>query len=185
MKNTIYLLLLSISVSSGLFSQIISPGNNLKFKNSTTSDAGNSLILGSLLVLTPTLVLEDSKAFFGLSKEFSIGKFPYGRAELDYTYIFRKERSSAFHFSYNVDIPFNGNFKQPSLFMISPGGGYYTDLTRKGYFVQAAIGLWASTGFMDGFSIHPNIKARKVFMQNDLPGMFEVSLGVGFGFYSR
>jgi len=182
MKKLLFLLLLVNLTAFAQYDKLTTLNNN---KYSKKTDAGNSLILGSLLVLTPTLVIEDSKGYFGLSKELSIGKYPYGRAELDYTFIFRKDRSSTIHVSYNVDIPLNGNFKQPSIFMFSPGGGYYTDLTRKGYYVQAAIGLWASTGFMDGLSIHPNIKARKVFIQNDLPGLFEVSLGVGFGFYTN
>ncbi len=156
-----------------------------KMKRSSKSDFTNSFIWGSILVISPTLVLEDKKAYFGLSKELSIGKFPYGRAELDYTYIFRSERTSALHISYNLDIPMNGNFSQPSLFMISPGGGYYTDFTHKGLFAQVAIGLWASTGFSDNISIHPNIKFRKIVIKDDFSGAFEISLGVGFGFYTR
>ncbi|HAX48558.1 MAG TPA: hypothetical protein DCX92_06195 [Bacteroidetes bacterium] len=159
--------------------------NGSGYRHTKGTDFTNSFFWGSVLVISPTLVLEDKKAYFGLSKELSAGKYPFGRVELDYTYIFRGERTSAFHLSYNQDIPLNGNFSQPSLFMISPGGGYYTDLTRKGIFVQAAIGLWASTGFMDGLSIHPNLKFRKVFMKDGLPGVFEISLGVGFGFYTR
>jgi len=153
--------------------------------NTANSDIGNTLILGSILAVTPTLVLEDSKAYFGLSKELSAGRFPYGRAELDYTFIFRSERQNALHFSYNFDIPLNGNFSDPSLIMITPGGGYYTDFTRKGYFAQLAIGLFVSTGFSDNVSIHPNLKFRRVFMNNNQADMFQVSFGVGFGFYSR
>ena len=68
--------------------------------------------------------------------------------------------------------------------MISPGAGYYTDLTSKGFFGQVAIGLFASTGFSNAIAIHPNIKFRKTFMKDNYPGLFEISLGVGFGFYS-
>lgn len=159
---------------------------SLKYSaNSTKSEAGNTLVLGSILILTPTLVLQDSRAYFGFSKELSLGKFPYGRAEFDYTFVFRSERNSLFHLSYNLDIPLNFDFRQSSIFMLSPGAGYYTDLTDKGYFVQLAFGVWASTGLLEGLSIHPNIKFRNVFKQNGKPGLFEASLGVGFGFYSR
>lgn len=171
----------SYSQSNEVFHEI--EASELNYYSKT--DFTNSFIWGSILVISPSLVLEDKKAYFGLSKEFSAGKFPFGRAELDYTYIFRSERTSALHLSYNFDIPMNGNFSQPSLFMISPGGGYYTDFTRKGLFAQVAIGLWASTGFSDNISIHPNIKFRKVFMKDDFPGAFEISLGVGFGIYTR
>ena len=159
--------------------------NKLKLKNSATTDFTNTFIWSSILVISPTLVIEDKRSFFGLSKEFSAGKFPYGRAEFDYTYIFRNENAHQLHLSYNLDIPTNFNFRQPSIFMISPGAGYYTDLTNKSYFVQLAIGLWASTGFLDGLSIHPNLKFRKVFKKDNYPGAFEISLGVGFGFYSN
>lgn len=159
---------------------------SFKYKDSKVSDnTANSLLLGSILVISPNLIIEDGKSYFGLSKEISLGKFPYGRAEFDYAYAFRKERTSLAHISYNIDIPTNFNFKQSSMFMFSPGAGYYTDFTHKGFFVQAAFGLWASTGFSNNISIHPNIKARKTFMQDNQPGVFEISIGVGFGFYSR
>lgn len=181
-KTIITLLLLCVSTS---FTQFISRHNSSLQSSSANSDIGNTLILGSILVVTPTILLEDSKAYFGLSKELSAGRFPYGRAELDYTYIFRSERPNALHLSYNFDIPLNGNFSAPSLFMLSPGGGYYTDFSRRGFFAQIAFGLFASTGFSNEISIHPNIKFRKVFIQNDHPGIIDVSLGVGFGFYAR
>lgn len=185
MNKAIYLLLLLLISATGTFSQLKRSENSPLYKKSSSADAGNTIILSSILLFSPTLILEDHKAYFGLSKELSFGKFPYGRAEFDYTYIFRSERTSAIHLSYNFDIPFNGNFKSPSLFMISPGAGYYTDLTRKGFFTQLAIGLFASTGFSDAISIHPNIKFRKTFMKDNLPGIFEISLGVGFGIYSH
>jgi hypothetical protein len=157
-----------------------------KYKDSKTSDnTVNSLILGSILVISPSLIIEDGKSYFGLSKEISLGKYPYGRAEFDYTFAFRQERKNMVHISYNLDIPANFNFNQPSLFMFSPGAGYYTDFTRKGIFAQVAFGLWASTGFSDFVSIHPNIKVRRTFMQDNQPGVFELSIGVGFGIYSR
>jgi hypothetical protein len=183
MIKTIITIFLCLVFTS--YSQQTADQKLILYNNSANSDMGNTLILGSILAVTPTLVLEDSKAYFGISKELSAGRFPYGRAELDYTFIFRSERQNALHFSYNFDIPLNGNFSDPSLFMISPGGGYYTDFTRKGFFAQIAFGLFASTGFSNDISIHPNIKFRKVFMQNNHPGIIEVSLGVGFGFYSR
>ena len=157
-----------------------------KYKNSESSDnTANSLILGSILVISPNLIIENGKSYFGLSKEISLGKYPYGRVEFDYTFAFRNERKNLVHVSYNLDIPTNLNFNQPSLFMFSPGAGYYTDFTRKGFFAQVAFGLWASTGFSNIISIHPNIKARRTFMQDNHPGIFELSMGVGFGFYTR
>lgn len=165
--------------------EVFGSSNASELKYTSKTDFKNSFIWGSILVISPTLILEDKRAYFGLSKELSIGKFPYGRAEFDYTYIFRSGRTSAVHLSYNLDVPFNFNFSQPSLFMFSPGGGYYTDFTRKGYFAQVAIGLFASTGFSNAISIHPNIKFRKVFMKDNFPGAFELSIGVGFGFYTR
>ena len=185
MKRLFFLAILFVISVQGAYSQQLTSTAGT-FRSSTSSaDAGNTLILGAALIISPTLVLEDSKAFFGLSKELSAGIYPYGRAEFDYTYIFRSERPNAIHLSYNLDIPMNGKFNDPSMFFISPGGGYYTDLTRKGFFVQAAFGLFAGTGFSNAVSVHPNIKFRKVFMKDGYPGMFEISLGVGFAVYSR
>ncbi len=185
MIKFICILFLSFLVTASLFSQYNSHDKSILRKSSSSSDAGNTLILGSILAISPTIVIEDGKTGFGLSKELSAGRFPFGRAELDYTYVFRRERSNMINLSYNFDFPLNGNFKDPSLFMISPGAGYYTDFTRKGFFTQLAIGLFASTGFSDAISIHPNIKFRKTFMNDNQPGIFSISLGVGFGFYSR
>lgn len=184
MNKCIYIVIF-LTACSALFSQSYLHDYNSSYINTKSSDAPNTLIWGSILLITPTLVLEDGKANFGLSKEISLGKFPYGRAEFDYTYAFRNERTSLIHLSYNLDIPTNLDFNQSSLFMFSPGAGYYTDFTRKGFYVQAAFGLWASTGFSNSISIHPNIKARKTFMQDNQPGVFEISIGVGFGFYSK
>ncbi|MCC6865263.1 MAG: hypothetical protein IT280_03800 [Ignavibacteria bacterium] len=182
MKKLLFILLF-ISITAFTQNLHVSAINN--FNISKKTDAANSLILSSILVLTPTLIIENGNSHFGLSKEFSAGKFPYGRAEFDYTYIFRKERKNVLHLSYNLDIPLNGSFKHPSIIMISPGAGYYTDFIHKGYFIQAAIGIWATTGFMEGLSIHPNLKVRKIFVKNNYPGVIELSLGVGFGFYTH
>jgi hypothetical protein len=178
-------LFFSLNYSFSQNSRLISVKSSTELKYSSKADFTNSFILSSILVISPTLILEDKKAYFGLSKELSVGKFPYGRAEFDYTYIFRSERTSAVHLSYNFDIPLNGNFKYPSIFMLSPAAGYYTDFTRKGVFIQVAIGFFADTGFSDNISIHPNMKFRKVFMNDNYPGVNEISLGVGFGFFSR
>ena len=183
MIKTICLFLFFLFLSAGSFSQLKPPGNSLIYKNSSVANTGNTIILSSLLIITPTLILDDSKAYFGLSKELSIGKFPFGRAEFDYTYIFRSERNNALHLSYNLDIPFFGS--QSSIFMVSPGAGYYTDFTREGFFGQLAIGLFATTGFSNAIAIHPNLKFRKIFKRENYPGSFEISLGVGFGIYSR
>lgn len=185
MKRAICALILFLLLSANAFPQSNLPESYHLSKNYSASDAGNSILLGAILLITPTLVLEDSKAYFGLSEELSAGRFPFGRAEFDYTYIFRSGRTSAVHLSYNFDIPLNGNFSDPALFMISPGGGYYTDFTRKGFFGQLAIGLFASTGVSDAIAIHPCLKFRKVFVEDDYPDIFEISLGVGFGIYSR
>lgn len=185
MKRIIYPVLLVIFTASAVLSQHKTDHLYRTLSKTAGADAGNTIILGSVLLISPSLVLEDGKASFGLSKELSAGIYPYGRIEFDYTYIFRTERRNALHLSYNLDIPMNGKFRDPSMFFISPGGGYYTDFTRKGFFVQAAFGLFAGTGFSNAVSIHPNVKFRKVFMKDGFPGMFEISLGVGFAIYSR
>lgn len=185
MIKSIYILVLTFLLTASSFSQLSSHNENNLRKSSSSSDAGNTIILGSILAISPTIVIEDGKTGFGLSKELSAGRFPYGRAELDYTLVFRSGRTSLLNISYNYDIPLNGSFSSPSLFMVSPGAGYYTDFTHNGFSAQLAIGIFASTGFSEAISIHPCIKFRKTFTNNKQPGVFSISLGVGFGLYSR
>ncbi|MFI5212002.1 MAG: hypothetical protein ACHQIH_03900 [Ignavibacteria bacterium] len=183
MNKGIFLFTLLLLFSVNSFSQLSLPESPLLNRNYSSSNTGNTIILSAILLITPTLVLEDGKPYFGLSKELSIGRFPFGRAEFDYSYIFRSERTNAIHLSYNLDIPVFGG--SGSSFMISPGAGYYTDFTRTGFFGQLAIGLFATTGFSDAIAIHPCLKFRAAFIKDGLPEIYEISLGVGFGIYSR
>jgi hypothetical protein len=183
MNKGIFLFTLFLLISVNSFSQLSLPENRLLNRDYSASNSGNTIILSAILLITPTLILEDGNPYFGLSKELSIGRFPFGRAEFDYSYIFRSERTSAVHLSYNLDIPLFGS--RGSAFMISPGAGYYTDFTRKGFFGQLAIGLFATTGFSDAVAIHPCLKFRAAFIKDGFPEVYEISLGVGFGIYSR
>ena len=133
------------------------------------------------LLINPDIVIEEGKAYFGLTKEISAGIYPLGRAAIEYTFIFRKERKSSIRLSYNLDIPVSVIGQSGGIF-VSPGAGYYTDFTRNGWFAQISIGLMGSA-IGDALRIHPNIKARKTFIREKNPDIFDVSLGIGISFY--
>lgn len=135
----------------------------------------------TVFLVNPDIVIESKKVYFGLTKELSAGVYPLGRAEFEYTYVFRSERKNNFRLSYNFDIPVSG-VGQTGGFFISPGGGYYTDLERKGWFAQISAGLIGAP-FAGKLRIHPNLKLRKTFVQDLYPDIFDVSLGVGLCLY--
>lgn len=135
----------------------------------------------TLFLINPDVIVESKKVHFGLTKELSAGIYPLGRAEFEYTYVFRSERKSNFRLSYNFDIPVSG-IGQTGGFFISPGGGYYTDLERKGWFAQISAGLIGAP-FAGKLRVHPNLKLRKTFVQDLYPDIFDVSLGVGLCLY--
>src|SRR5690349_20486213 len=62
------------------------------FKLSSKADAPAYFYLFG--IINPMLVIEDKKVFFGLTKEISFGKFPYGRIAFEYSYIFRSYNTS-------------------------------------------------------------------------------------------
>ena len=148
---------------------------------STTGGGALPFIFYALLFINPMLVIEDKKAFFGLTKEVSVGYFPYGRLAFEYSYIFRSYNTSHLRFSYNYDIILEaGNF---AAFILTPGAGYFTDTHNKGWFVQGSFGLILPAIFS---AVNPYFRYRHTFIQDKLPGktdIDDISLGMGFMFY--
>lgn len=178
----VYIFLLLIIVQSICLSQSYhNEANNSYAYITAGSNTGRDILTVMALVINPDLIIEGSKAYFGLTKELSAGIYPLGRAAIEYTYIFfRTERKNSIRLSYNQEIPVAVLGQSGGIFL-SPGAGYYTDFVRKGWFAQVSIGLMGSP--IGGiFRIHPNIKARKTFVK-DNPGIFDISLGVGISFY--
>jgi hypothetical protein len=180
--TTVMLLIIAVNIS---FSQNI----NLSLKDSHSSsgmhyrkaDLPISLyILGIVAFISPMAVFEDKKVFFGLTKEVSLGIFPYGRASFEYSYIFRSYNTSHLRFSYNYDFFLeSGDF---IIFTTTLGAGYFTDTKNKGWFGQLAGG--AILAMSEYITFYPNLKYRYTFINEKIKSdIHDVSLGVAFVFY--
>jgi len=115
-----------------------------------------------LFVLDPDVMVENKKAYFGLTKEISAGYYPLGRIAFEYTYMFERTNKSLFRLSYNYDFEL-GDYTY-LISMASVGAGYFSDTKENGWFPQASIGLalpirW---DFLAGVYIY--IKGRYTFV---------------------
>jgi hypothetical protein len=148
------------------------------FKLSSKADAPTYFYL--LAIINPMLVIEDKKVFFGLTKEISFGKFPYGRIAFEYSYIFRSYNTSHLRFSYNYDIILEaGDFIG---FIATPGVGYFTDTKNEGWFLHGSVGAIMPTG--DHFAVSPYFRYRHTFIKDQTKSdINDISLGVSFMFY--
>lgn len=144
------------------------------------SKAGVPLSFYIAAIINPMLVIEDKKAFFGLTKEVSIGKFPYGRLAFEYSYIFRSYITSHLRLSYNYDIILEaGNFVG---FVVTPGAGYFTDTKNNGWFIHGSFGAILPTG--NYFAFNPYLRYRHTFIKDkSKSNINDISLGVGLMFY--
>lgn len=155
-------------------SQII---NTVK-ENSTL----NTLELVSILFpVNPILLIENKKFYVGITKEFSLIFYPIGRLAAEYSLIFRKTDLNQLRFSYNFDIPLEtADF---AAFLLSLGGGYFTDFKKYGFFPQVSVNLMVPTS--DNIAVNAYFKIRDTFVNEDMGSdIFDVSFGLGtyFGF---
>ena len=146
-----------------------------------TSNSTLPIIFYTLLFINPMLVIEDKRAYFGLTKEVSVGYFPYGRLAFEYSYIFRDKNTSHLRFSYNFDFILEAS--DFAAFTLTPGAGYFTDTKNKGLFAQASFGAFLPVLF---FAVNPYIKYRHTFIQDKQPGktdIDDISIGMGLLFF--
>ncbi len=188
-KNIFAVLVVFFFTNTSLFAQ----ANTLKLKNDTKNSEFTALKPFKLsskadaptyfyiaAIINPILVIEDKKVFFGLTKEVSFGKFPYGRIAFEYSYIFRSYNTSHLRLSYNFDFVFEaGDFV---VFIATPGAGYFTDTKNNGWFLHGSVGAILATS--DNFGISPYLRYRHTFIKDKLKSdINDISLGVGFMFY--
>jgi hypothetical protein len=130
--------------------------------------------------LNPEVLLENKRVWFGLTKEISLGKYPFGRLAFEYTYIFRGEDNNHYRVSYNYDIPIQaGDFAAA---IISIGVGYFTDSKKTGFFPQAGLGILI--GVTDNLAADLYVKSRHTFMTDrSRSDITDLSLGIGAVFY--
>lgn len=188
-KNIFELIIIFALFSSSTFSQIdplhlkseghgIIKMNSLPFKLTKEADAPTYFYLAA--IINPMLVIEDKKVFFGLTKEVSFGKFPYGRIAFEYSYIFRSYSTSHLRFSYNYDIILEaGNFVG---FVATPGVGYFTDTKNSGWFLHGSVG--AILPVSDYVAFGPYLRYRHTFIKDKTKSdINDISLGVSFMFW--
>ena len=138
-------------------------------------------IFYSLLLINPMLVIEDKKAYFGLTKEVSIGYYPTGRLAFEYSYLFREMNKSHLRFSYNYDIVLET--RDFAAFTLTPGAGYFTDTHNKGWFGHLSAGMLVPAGLL---TVNPYFRYRHTFLQDKPAGktdIDDISIGMGFIFF--
>ncbi len=161
-------------------SEKISAYNKYFTLSKNTSKAGINAFMYTALIINPMLVIEDKKAFFGLTKEISVGRFPYGRIAFEYSYIFRSYNNSHFRVSYNYDVILEaGDFLA---ILATPGAGYFTDTKNNGWFLHGSIGALIASS--DYFALNPYLRYRHTFIKDKIKSdINDISLGVGLVFY--
>lgn len=153
--------------------------NSLKFKSSS-SEGPIVFTAIFLAIINPELVIENKKAYFGLTKELSVGKYPYGRLAFEYTHVFRSYSRNHLRFSYNQDyiFPTHGDF---IAFYLSGGVGYFTDTEHSGIFPQVSVGAIVPfpTPLFDGVMVY--LKGRHTFVKGtENSNITDFSVGMSF-----
>lgn len=130
--------------------------------------------------INPIFLIENKKFYVGLTKEFSIWAFPYGRLATEYSFIFRETRLNHLRVSYNFDIPVEAG--DIAAFLLSFGGGYFTDFDKSGYFPQASFSLVLPAN--DNVAAMLYFKARNTFMTDKSKSdIFDISFGIASAFH--
>ncbi|MBK8551207.1 MAG: hypothetical protein IPL53_09175 [Ignavibacteria bacterium] len=178
--NILVSVFIFVLFGSTAFSQKDHEEFNLNFPSSlneieSASSISTYKIIAFLFPLNPIFLVEDKRFYAGITKEFSIGAFPYGRAAAEYSLIFRKTRLNQLRFSYNFDIPLE--VSDFGAFMLTVGAGYFTDFYKEGFFPQASLNIMLP--FNDNIGINAYIKFRNTFVTDDNESdIFDFSLGL-------
>ncbi len=137
-------------------------------------------IIGIAALISPMVVFEDKKVFFALTKEISIGKYPFGRISFEYSYVFRSYNTSHHRFSYNYD--FMAETGYLIAFVATTGAGYFTDTKNKGWFLQGSVGAIMGPGEI--ILLNPYLKYRHTFIKDkSKTDINDISLGMAFILY--
>lgn len=141
------------------------------------------LAIYALTLINPMLVIEDKKAFFGLTKEVSFvlsTSVRLGRVSFEYSYVFRNYNRNHLRFSYNYDIILESS--DFAAFILTPGAGYFTDTKNKGWFLHTSAGVFLAP--MENIAIYPYFRLRHTFINDrNKSDINDISLGMAFLFY--
>lgn len=186
--SAIFLLILLILISNQTLAQTIlqeyktqkysvNSEEKLKLHSKENTESSNVFLKALLIAFpfNPIFQLQDKRFYAGITKEISLISYPYGRLAVEYSLIFRETRLNQVRASYNYDFGMeSGDFYA---FLISVGGGYFTDFYDVGYFPQVSASLLLP--FSDKISTVPYLKIRETFMTKGSPDIFDISLGLG------
>lgn len=170
------ILLLSVKITQ---SQIV-PQLRLSAKSPESSQSAQSFASAALALfpINPLLMIEGGKFYAGITKEVSLGFFPYGRVAGEYSLIFRSTKVNHLRFSYNYDIGLET--RDLGALLMSFGGGYFTDFDKEGFFPQASVSLLFPIA--ENIASNPYIKIRHTFMTSEEKDDI-TDLSFGFGLY--
>ena len=168
----------------------VTPHINLRnnYLHNTQGATDPMIFIGALLIVfaTPTVVYENKKIYFGLSRELSLAFGPIGefRVSAEYSYIFRSALKHHFRASVKYDILSNlskGDWLDDRGFL-SIGAGYFVDSEGSG--IPAEISAGYRIGGEGSFYLYPAIKLRHTFMtKKDKPDNTDFSLGMAIGYH--
>lgn len=157
------------------------------YLNKSQSSADQYIFIGSVvfLTLTPTVVFENKKFYFGLGRELSLvfGKHGEYRLSAEYTFVFRSSLNSQIRAVFKYDILSGLTHSEwiDQREFVSLGAGYFTDTRGSGISPEISAGF--RIGSDGGTYIYPYAKLRHTFMlKKDKPDNTDFSLGLAFGF---
>lgn len=143
-------------------------------------EGGTLRIVSMIFPINPIIAVEDGKVYFGFTKEVIAGIIGYGHIAAEYSYLFRSANNSHLRFSYNYDIVTESG--DLGGFLISAGGGFFSDFNKKGIFPQVSFN--ALIPVSDDAAVMPYIKVRYTFMTDKIQSnIFDFSLGLKTAFY--
>ena len=170
---TIMTVLILLLLTANIYSQsspyyLRSLKENKGSSSSSSPFTKVSIGFGSILYLiNPIILYEDNDIYAGLTKELSVGfgKFGEHRVAFEYSFVFAGKISSHLRFSYKYDFLMKDKLEPSnnlqSTSVLSVGGGYFTDFSKKGLFPEITYGYSLRNHKL---LIYPHVKIRHTFM---------------------
>lgn len=159
----------------------LSPG-----RTALSDKTGELIFTGAIVILvaTPTLILENKKVYFGLSRELSLafGKDAEFRVSAEYTFVFRRNLKHQFRTAVKYDILAEldrGEWFSTREY-ISIGAGYFLDEEGIGIPAEISAGIRVDE---ENWYLYPYAKLRHTFMTRKIkPDNSDISIGMGIGY---
>lgn len=154
-------------------------------KSGKADDFGVMVGTAAVLLLTPTLIYENKKLYFGIGRELCLafGKKGEYRLSAEYTFIFRSSLKHHFRAALKYDIlsDLNRGAWLDSRSYVSLGAGYFIDADGIGFSPEVSPGI--RLGADEGFNLYLYAKLRHTFMtKKDKPDNTDLSIGMAIGF---